>query len=162
KIADNRFIHLIKRIVVLLDKQPDQYFLSNDLLSFVQEVCNRRFDIWMKKHVKDMYYRRYQHHFFISFKHEGLNVKQFTQKVEQFTKKHKLSLQTFRARPANKGIHFLGYKFYQHPSEICLQCDIPTQSIQHFIQQHDYGVWQTFTSTSRPYLLHLPERKIIQ
>lgn len=162
KIADNRFIHLIKRFVAQLDKQPDKYFLSNDLLCFVYELCSQHFDTWMKKHDKDICYRRYQQHFFIGLKHEGLNVKQFTQKINQFAEKQKLCIHTLQTQPAKKGIYFLGYKLHQEPPAMLLQCDIPTQSIQQFIQQHDYGIWQTFTSTSRPYLLHLPERKIIQ
>lgn len=162
KITDKRFIHLIKNFVTLLDKQPDEYFLSNDLLRFVHEVSSQSLDNWMKKHDQDIYYHRYEEYFFMAFKHEDLNVKQFTQKIKQFTREEKLSLETLQARSAKKGVNFLGYKLHQGPAEIRIQCAIPKQSIQQFIQEHDYGLWQTFTPTSRPYLLHLPEGKIIQ
>lgn len=162
KIVDKRFVHLIKVLLAQLDKQADKYFLSKDLLRFVREVFYQKFDSWIKEHDKGVCYQRYKQDFFIGIKHRGLDVKQFTQRIKQFTHKQNLNLQRLQAQPAKKGIHFLGYKIYLHPSKIHVQCDIPNQSIQQFIQDHGYGEWQTFTSASRPYLLHLPEEKIIR
>lgn len=162
KIADNKFFHLLNVCLFQLEKQTDKTFLSSDLLSFIHEICHHSFDRWMKKHDKDIYYQRFEAHFFIGLKDEGLNVKQCRQKIKQFTEKQKWNLQTWKARQAKRGIHFLGYKLHQGPADIALQCDIPNQSIQQFIQKHDYGRWQTFTARSRPYLLHLSEEKIIQ